>query len=790
MTSLGVSVSCRMMHSRWIASVLVVAALMVIASLLSGAVIGAHQSGRPARPLVLATDAVALPSRSVSQKLPASTPISLTLTLSNPNSAVLNQFLGAVENPSSSSYRHFVTFPEFVQRFAPPATQTRSVEATLSAAGGRFVSASPDGSIVSGILPASAVDQLLGVELVSYGWSGGLELYTALGAPTLPGSLAGLVSGVGGLSNVATAELAKQSTARFSSLHPFPNGRSQFVYDPALNENWFIGSDFTQAYGATQLFPGVGSVAGATYPSSVAIATLLVSSYNDTLGVNLPPWDPAVIDAYFNGTLGPTWPMPRIAGVPVMAGGVTPPAPGSLGNENDSTEYEIENSLDLEMAGSLAPGASLYNFYFAESLLESSSTTNGDAADYFAATLSQALAYSYSPAHLAVVSCSFGLPDLNDAAWSVELLTAAATGVTILSASGDQGDAPDSETGRGDGQWPVWPASDATNLSGALSVGGVSVGLSGTPTSSYNGTSLNLSYDSSDGSLTGVTAWWDTDGGPGQYAGSEGGASADFAEPWWQFHSAAQPAIVNATVVQGQNSLGRSEPDLAMPANATIATISADASGNVYFTVLEGTSVAAPVLAGLLADIVAVENNRSGSGAPWTSLGFLDPEVYRIASYFAAFPRSSGNPFTDVTSGQNYVFSASAGWDAITGWGQVVGPALLAADENSTVRGYLYVGPTPTLPPGGSSSGGGSIPWELIFIIFGVGIAVAVLLVIFAGRPRPPRSISTGVPAGAQGGESTFSSMNPAGPGATFLCPYCGAIRPSEPVRCPQCGAY
>jgi subtilase family serine protease len=778
-----------MRHRGPIAAALV-AVLLVIASLLVGAHAGSRSSGAADPASALSTDVVHLPAHSVVEDLPGTTSISLTLTLSNPRSSALTQFLEGVENPSSPGYRHFVTFPEFVDRFAPPASQTRSVEAALSAAGARSVSASPDGSIVSGILPAATVDRLFGVTLVSFGWSGGLHLYTAVGSPTLPGPLAGLVSGVSGLSNVPTAELAAESTAHIAPMHLFPTGRSQFIYDPALGVNWFVGSDFTQAYGATHLFPGAGSVAGATYPSSVAIATLLVSSYNSTLGINLPPWDPTVINTYLNSTLGPGWPMPSLAGIPVMAGGVTPPYPGSFGNNNDSTEYEVENSLDLEMAGSLAPGASLYNFYFAESLLESSSVTNGDAADYFAQALSQALAYSYAPAHLAVVSCSFGLPDLNDSAWSVELLTAAATGVTILSASGDQGNAPDSQTGRGDGQWPVWPASDATNLSGALSVGGVSLDFSGTPTSSYNGTVLNLSYDPHDGSLIDVSAWWDTEGGPGQYAGSEGGASSVFSEPWWQFHSAAQPAIVNATVLQGQKSLGRSGPDIAMPANSTIATIAADSSGNVYFTVLEGTSVASPVLAGLLADVVAVENNRSG-GSSWTSLGFLDPEVYRIASFFTAFPASGGDPFVDVTTGANYVFSAAAGWDAVTGWGEVTAPAFLAVDENTTVRGYLYLGPTPTLPSGGSS-GGGSIPWDLIFIIFGVGIAVAVLMVLLAARPRRPRSISTGVPSGAEwgGGGPPHLGMHTGGPGSTFLCPFCGAIRPSEPVRCPQCGAF
>jgi kumamolisin len=302
-------------------------------------------------------------------------------------------------------------------------------------------------------------------------------------------------------------------------------------------------------------------------------------------------------------------------------------------------------------------------------------------------------------------------------------------GVTVVAASGDQGNAPDTLTHRGDGQWPVWPASDASSLSGALAAGGVSITLSGQPSMFYNGTTLNLSYDANDGSISSVSAWYNTQGGQGNYAGSEGGISTVFPEPKWQFVSAAEPAVVNATVQQGASTLGRAVPDVAMPANLTLAAVFANSTGTVFVDVLQGTSIAAPVLAGLLADVVAVQNNGSSGG--WTSLGFIDPEVYQFASYFVTHPGSGTSPFVDVTSGANFVFSAGPGWDATTGWGEVEAPALLAAFHNSTLLNYNYTGPTPVLPilP---SSPSGNIPWPVIFGIFGAGIVVAVLLVVFA----------------------------------------------------------
>ena len=480
---------------------------------------------------LLTTDILPLPTSAPQRNLPATTLVSLTLTLANPRSGELDRYLNQVEDPASSYYRHFLSYPEFVNEFAPPAATVVQVEASLESSGARDLAVAPDRSSMTVVLPAASVDRLLGVQLVSYGSDGRIPLYTAVGVVSLPPSWEGLVTGIDGLSDSATVALAQASRSLDVSPRPWSSDGVQFVHDNTSGEDWFVGSDYTQAYGATALFPGGHSVPNATYPRSVAIATLLGSAYNLTTQTDLPPWDPAVLQAYFNGTLDPAWPMPNVTGIPVDVNGVTPPPPGSFGSQNDSTLYEVENSLDLEMAGSLAPGSSLYNFYFAGSLLQGSATV-GDAANYIADDLARALAYNYGPAHLAVVSCSFGLPDLNNSAWNAELLTAAATGVTVLSASGDQGNAPDSLTHRGDGQWPVWPATAAWNTSGSVSVGGVSITLSGSPSAYFNGSSLNLSYDPSAGQVSSASTWYDTLGGPGAYAGSEGGASTVIPEPY------------------------------------------------------------------------------------------------------------------------------------------------------------------------------------------------------------------------------------------------------------------
>ncbi len=742
--------------------------------------------------LALVTDAIALPVGAVGHPLPSSTQVSLVLTLPYQHTGPLDALLAALQDPGSAEYRHFLTAGEFAADFDPPSAEVAQVRNVLGAAGGTQVHAGPSGATVSALVPAGAVDRLFDVQLEAFGSYRGIPLYTALGTPTLPASLSGLVSGIGGLSDATDGQL--QLATPLMAPQPVAGLRGSSQYIANGSNQWLIGSDFTQAYGATQLFPGGSVGASARYPTDIAVATLLASSYNATTNANLPPWDPNVIDTYLNNSSAPQWPHSSLTGVPVSVDGITPPLPGSLGAANDTTGFEFENSLDLEMAGSLAPGAPLYNFYFAGSIAAGATTGDvGQLADAFAADLAAALNYPYPDGvRLGVISASFGLPDLNDSAWNSALVQAAAMGVTVVAASGDQGNAPSADTGRGpDGQWPVWPATAAFNTSGTMSIGGVTLTLAGGPAGEWNGSSLNVTYDHNITGISSMVTWYFNEGpaNSGNWAGSEGGLSTVTAEPPWQFHSAAQPPIAAAAGVQGASFLGRAGPDLAFPANETVAYVLADAEGNLYFDVLGGTSIAAPVFAGLLADVAAVAN---------TTYGYLDPVLYRVGSFFQAFP-GPADPFFDVTVGANFVFSAGPGWDATTGWGGLAAGPFLEALGNSTVTGYVYTGPTPGLP---STSSGGGFPLSVLLLIVGLAVAAAVALVIAFGRPRrappppppgwgAPQAVAPGwtnapypaPPPGATGGTPSPPS------GATFLCPYCGAPRPAEPVRCPRCGA-
>ena len=203
------------------------------------------------------------------------------------------------------------------------------MEAYFAGFGASAFSVTADRLGISMDVPASGVDRALRLTLVDYATGHGPTLYTALGEPTLPSSLAGLVGGVSGLTDAPDLP-PSPLLSEVGPLQPVNSADpSQFVRNSSTGENWFIGSDFTQAYGVSGLFPGtwVGGVGQPAYPTHEAVATILLSGYNGTTGQDLPPWDPSVVSQYFNDTFPTSWPRPTIEGVPVTVDGVTPPAP-------------------------------------------------------------------------------------------------------------------------------------------------------------------------------------------------------------------------------------------------------------------------------------------------------------------------------------------------------------------------------------------------------------------------------------------------------------------------------
>lgn len=116
----------------------------------------------------------------------------------------------------------------------------------------------------------------------------------------------------------------------------------------------------------------------------------------------------------------------------------------------------------------------------------------------------------------------------------------------------------------------------------------------------------------------------------------------------------------------GFNAHGRGYPDIsALAYNYVIAV------GN-ELTAVSGTSASSPVFAGMVSLI-----NSARMAAGHSNLGWLNPALYQLASYFAK----------DITSGDNrcaadamvccgHGFFAADGWDPVTGLGAINFPAF------------------------------------------------------------------------------------------------------------------
>jgi hypothetical protein len=711
------------------------------------------------------------------QMLPSDQSLWVTLTLTPSDSSGLDAFDAAVTTPGSPEYRHFLTEDEFMTRFAPSITNVAAVQGYFTGFGGSHWGATPDRLGLSFRISVAGADAAFHTDLALLQGSTSAKYFTVDSPPSVPSSVAPLIEGVGGLTATprqVTLNLERSSPAE----SPLVRGSSSFVLAEDGSQQMF-GSDYAQLYDDSNLFPGGGQT-GATFPTNEVVDTILWSGLNATENQNLPPWDPVAADAYYNATFPANWPLPTVGGVPVTVNGVTPPPVGPPSDTlGDDSGISDEAYLDVEMAGSMAPGATVINFYSpATVVLEGSNQVFDDGE---AQALSAALSYNYDGKNLAAVSNSFGSSDANDTLWDAELQHAAADGVTVFVSTGDTGDAPTQDTGRPQGQFTEWPSTSTFESYGDVAVGATTTTATGTATT-------DIEFDANVGSIASQSIWWNPTAGPPEMAGSTGGISSVIPEPAWQSSSAAQSNIAAAAVVQegvtGNVTTGlRAVPDIAMPGNNTVIGIELPGGDLEAEAGIGGTSVASPMAAGLFAELAAVDGH---------SFGYVTPEIYRIGSYYSANPGASNDPLQDVTLGANFVFSAEPGWDAGTGWGTINAPAFLVADANPAIANYGAGGSGGTSPATSDLLTIGLIAAILVLVIVAV-----IVLVVLPGRRRratgPPPLVAYNPYAPGMGAPSGWTA--PVQQPGTYpppgsWAPPAAAPPPGQPMQAPPMAYY
>ena len=280
----------------------------------------------------------------------------------------------------------------------------------------------------------------------------------------------------------------------------------------------------------------------------------------------------------------------------------------------DTNGPDTEVGLDIEVAGAVAPGAKIV-VYFAP---------NTDAG-FLDAINQAAMDKTNKPS---VISISWGGPENSWTAQSLQnynsaLQAAAAVGVTVCVACGDNG----STDGSSDGSDQVdFPASSPYSLA----CGGTTLDISGS-------------------TIASEVVWNDlpNDGATG------GGVSATFPLPSYQANANVPPSA-------NTGSPGRGVPDVSGDADPQTG-YQVQVDGSQF--VVGGTSAVAPLWAGL----VALFNQMIG-----TPVGYLNPNLYQKVAL-------ATGTFHDITSGDNGDYTAGPGWDACSGWGSPNGTGILQA---------------------------------------------------------------------------------------------------------------
>jgi kumamolisin len=492
--------------------------------------------------------------------------------------------------------RTYLTRQEHADRHGADPADIAKVEAFAKENGLRVTdtNAAQRSVTLSGTAPAYS--KAFGVELKMYK-SGDVAYRGREGDILIPENLQGVVTSVTGLDNRPFAKphyRISRGTARAAGVGAVADRSTSSASIPA----GFTPLQLASLYNFPANLDGTGQ--------TIAILELGGGFH------------PAELTTYFQN-LGIAKP-PSVTAATYTNGGTNSPGTNAL----DPNNPDVEVMLDIEVSGSIAPGAKIV-VYFAPDATDQS----------FLGVMNAILTDTVNKPN--IVSISWGGPEETATVqfqneFDQLLQSAASLGVTVCVAAGDNGSA---DFAADDPNWDKkahvdFPASDPF----ALACGGTQLTASST-------------------AITKEVVWDD-----GKNDGTGGGVSRFFALPSYQKNAGVPPATDPAGPVM------RGVPDVAgdaAPASGyrilCDGTSFPDPSQGI--PPVGGTSAVAPLWAGLIARI------NQGLGKP---AGFINPLLY-------AAPEDA--TFRDITQGNNGNYKAGKGWDACTGLGTPNGQNLL-----------------------------------------------------------------------------------------------------------------
>ncbi|MGB9815888.1 MAG: S53 family peptidase, partial [Thermoplasmata archaeon] len=559
------------------------------------------------------------------------TRIDISIALKLRNEQNLDNYLMEVENPDSPMFHHFISKDEFKNLYSPKDDEFNTVFKYFKDQWNDVTPGPYNLAIFINDVPLWKVQEMFHVRYALFKSlnSHFKEYYFAPLEPVqLPYEIAQYVKGVNGLTNAYNFHI---------NSHIIKN--PEYIINKGIQ--YLTGADLEKAYQVYELYNGTsdGSYSNVHYfPKGYTVATVLwEGTHSSLLGLQqtqVAPFNPSEIQTYFQNVL-PKW-IQNIVGTINVSGigtsGTVAPGPSST---NDSYGVVFENALDLEMAGTLAPGANLICVYGPGKSGGPSETDFPDKEYAIVATLK----------NLVAVSNSWGDGDSVGSSTTdnyVKLIEA--NGTAVFASAGDDGDTSTQS----------YPANDAQNTFGFVAVGGTTLNVNGV--AGY----LNAAGTSIINTIKSQIVWYDNGNttSNGDHWGTTSGTSTAYPIPSWQ--------NISAVINNGGSTSGRNVADIAAIANNTLIYVSDTALGySAGYYGIGGTSVSSPVVAGIVATMVAYLNQK---------FGYIDPLFYRVGANETSY---NLKPYWDVTqTPANYhsgktLYWAKPGWDYATGWGSI-----------------------------------------------------------------------------------------------------------------------
>jgi len=561
-------------------------------------------------------------------RVASSAAVAFDLNLSLRDAAGAKVLVTAVSTPGSAQYRHYLTLAQWMARFAPTQAAVASAETWLRQQGFRIGAVPSDRLFIPASGSAAQVERAFGTTLGTFKVNG-KNLRLANTTLSVPATLAGVVSGVVGVNQSdATNDLSSGSTMAATT----GNSPTQEPPPPAVFRNpqpcsGYFGqkvdtTDKASLY-APYTSPQPYDICGykpAQLEGAYNLSTGIKNGTADGHGVKI-----AIVDAYDSPTLlsdAQEYFNTNDPSIPLTKSQFTNIKPSTVDDEDEcgASGWYPEQALDVESSHSMAPGAHIV-FVGAVDCQDTS----------LLAAVNTAITSGAS-----VVSDSWG-DDLGDlltdaatkTAFDNTFILADTTGVSVLFSSGDAGD-NFADFGMTVPDYP--PTSPYVTAVGGTSL---EIGQAHNRLGEYGWSTAKQTL--CEGTTTNCGSATVPVGAIAFQAGGGVGTSYTYLQPPYQ--AGVVPA---ALALRNENLFGpvplRVVPDISMDADAStgmlIGLTQTFSNGSTGYSQFKegGTSLASPLLAGVIADA-----DQAAGG----SIGFLNPTLYSLDT-------SHANAFNDI----------------------------------------------------------------------------------------------------------------------------------------------